>query len=173
MSVWKNGLLAGLAATIVLSVLIAIKSAVGLLPAVDTIEMLRQLGTEHFGLPASPVAAWIVHFAIGLVWGLVFAGTYDTWPGGPAAKGAVFAIMIWLLTMSMFMPMVRAGFFGTSIGLGAALAPLVLHLVFGVVLGGVFGRLHEKPMHRPPDPNRAREWITRRRDSAETFSKVP
>jgi hypothetical protein len=59
-------------------------------------------------------------------------------------KGAVFAIMIWLLTMSMFMPMVRAGFFGTSIGPGAALAPLVLHLVFGVVLGSVFGRLHEK-----------------------------
>jgi hypothetical protein len=150
MSVWKNGLLAGLAATIVLSVLIAIKSAVGLLPAVDTIEMLRQLGTEHFGLPASPVAAWIVHFAIGLVWGLVFAGTYDTWPGGPAAKGAVFAIMIWLLTMSMFMPMVRAGFFGTSIGLGAALAPLVLYLVFGVILGSVFGRLHKT--YRPTAP---------------------
>jgi hypothetical protein len=145
MSEWKNGLLAGLAATIVLSVLMVIKSAVGLLPAVDTIEMLRQLGATHFGLPESPVAAWIVHFAIGAVlWGLVFAGTYETWPGAPATKGAVFAIMIWLLTMSMFMPMVGAGFFGTSIGFGAALAPLVLLLVFGVVLGGVFGRLHDK-----------------------------
>jgi hypothetical protein len=150
MSKWTNGLLAGLAATIVIAVLMVIKSAVGLLPAVDTIEMLRQLGAEHFGLPASPVAAWIVHSAISVVlWGLVFAGTYETWPGAPATKGAVFATMIWLLTMSMFMPMVGAGFFGTSIGPAAAVAPLLLDLVFGIVLGSVFGRLREQPMHRP------------------------
>jgi len=144
MSKWSNGLLAGLAATIVLSVLMAMKSALGFMPAVDAIEMLRQLGATHFGLPGSPVAAWIVHLAIGVVlWGLVFAGTYETWPGAPAMKGAVFAIMIWLLTMSMFMPMVGAGFFATNIGPAAAVATLVLHLVFGVVLGGVFGRRYE------------------------------
>jgi hypothetical protein len=144
MSKWTDGLLAGLVATIVAAVLIAMKSAVGLLPAVDTIEMLRQLGSTHFGLPESPIAAWFVHSAIGVVWGVVFAGTYATWPGAPATKGAVFAIMLWLLTMSMFMPMVRAGFFGTSIGLGAAFWPLVLHLVFGAVLGSVYGRLRER-----------------------------
>jgi hypothetical protein len=55
-------------------------------------------------------------------------------------KGAVFAIMIWLLTMSMFMPMVGAGFFGTSIGFAAPVTTLVLYLVFGLVLGAVFGR---------------------------------
>jgi hypothetical protein len=145
MSKWSNGLLAGLAATVVLSVLMAIKSALGFMPAVDAIEMLRQLGAEHFGLPESPVAAWTVHLAIGVVlWGLVFAHTYETWPGAPAMKGAVFAIMIWLLMMSMFMPMVGAGFFATNIGPAAAVATLVLHLVFGVVLGGVFGRLQER-----------------------------
>jgi hypothetical protein len=144
MSKWSNGLLAGLAATIVLSVLMVIKSAVGFMPAVDPIEMLRQLGATHFGLPDGPAAAWTIHVAIGvLLWGLVFAGTYETWPGAPLQKGAVFAIMIWLLTMSMFMPMVGAGFFATSIGFGATAATLVLHLVFGLVLGGVFGRLHE------------------------------
>ena len=109
MSKWSNGLLAGLVATIVLSVLMVVKSALGFLPAVDAIEMLRGLGATHFGLPDSVVAAWIVHAAIGVViWGLVFAHTYETWPGSPAMKGVVFAIMIWLLTMSMFMPMVGA-----------------------------------------------------------------
>jgi hypothetical protein len=143
MSEWKNGLLAGLAATIVLSVLMVMTSSVGWMP--DAIEMLRRLGSVHFGLPDSAVAAWIAHLAIGVVlWGLVFAGSYETWPGAAATKGAVFAIMIWLLTMSMFMPMVGAGFFGTSIGFGASLAPLVLYLVFGVVLGTVFGRLRTK-----------------------------
>jgi hypothetical protein len=139
MSKWSNGLLAGLAATIVLSVLMVGTSAVGL--GVGVIQMLRQLGAEHFGLPDSPVVAWIVLFAIGVVlWGLVFARTYETWPGAPAMKGAVFAIMIWLLTMSMFMPMARAGFFGTSIGLALPVTTLVLYVVYGVVLGAVFGR---------------------------------
>ena len=141
MSKWNNGLLAGLAATIVLSVLMVIASAIGLMPGVDAIEMLRQLGATHFGLPDSPVVAWIVHVAIGVVLGLVFAGTYETWPGAPPKKGAVFAIMVRLLTMSMFMPMVGAGFFGTNIGLVAPVATLALYLVFGLVLGAVFRRL--------------------------------
>ena len=142
---WNKGLLAGLAATIVLSVLMLIKSALGLMPAVNAIQMLTQLGAEHFGLPGSPVVGWIAHFVIGVVlWGLVFAHTYETWPGAAPIKGAVFSIMIWLLMMSMFMPMVGAGFFATSIAVGGpALATLVLHLIFGLVLGGVFGRLRE------------------------------
>jgi hypothetical protein len=139
MSKWSNGLLAGLAATIVLSVLMVGTSAVGL--GVDVIEELRQLGATHFGLPDSPVVAWIAHSVIGVVlFGLVFAGTYETWPGAPALKGAVFAIMIWLLTMSMLMPMVGAGFFGTNIGFSAPVTTLVLYLAFGLVLGTVFGR---------------------------------
>jgi hypothetical protein len=48
--------------------------------------------------------------------------------------------MIWLLTMSMFMPMVGAGFFATNIGFAAPVVALVLYLVFGLVLGAVFGR---------------------------------
>ena len=139
---WNKGLLAGLAATIVLSVLMVATSSIGLMPGVDAIEMLRQLGASHFGLPDSSFVAWIAYLAIGVVlWGLVFAGTYETWPGAPAMKGAVFAIMIWLLTMSMFMPMVGAGFFGTNIGLVAPVATLVLYLIFGLVLGAVFARL--------------------------------
>lgn len=139
MSNWNNGLLAGVAATLVLSVLMVVTSAMGL--GVDTIGELRQLGATHFGLPDSPVVAWIIHAVIGVVlWGLVFAGTYETWPGAPATKGAVFAVMIWLLTMSMFMPMVGAGFFATNIGFAAPVVALVLYLVFGVVLGTVFGR---------------------------------
>jgi hypothetical protein len=138
-SKWNSGLLAGLAATIVVSVLMVGTSAVGF--GVDLIGELRQLGATHFGLPDSPVVAWIAHAVIGVVvWGLVFSGTYETWPGAPAMKGAVFAIMIWLLTMSMFMPMVGGGFFGTSIGLAAPVMTIVLYLVFGVVLGAVFGQ---------------------------------
>lgn len=142
---WNAGLLAGLAATIVLSVLMVIKSAMGLMPAVDAIQILTQLAANELGLPASPLVGWIVHIVIGVVlWGLVFAGTYETWPGPPPIRGAVFAIMVWLLMMSMIMPMAGAGFFGVNIGPAAASATLVLHLIFGLVLGGVFGRARSR-----------------------------
>ena len=144
MSKWNRGLLAGLAATIVLSVLMVIKSAIGLIPAVDMIRQLTELGATHFGMPNSLVAGWVGHLIIGVVlWGLVFAGTYETWPSSPPKKGAVFSVMIWLLMMSMFMPMAGAGFFATNIGLAAAVVTLVLHLIFGVVLGWVFAWLGE------------------------------
>jgi hypothetical protein len=151
MSKWNRGLLAGLVATIVLSVLMIIKSALGLMPAVNAIGMLAKIAGD-FGLPGSPVVGWIAHCAIGVVlWGLVFAGTYDTWPGAPPIKGAVFSVMAWLLMMSMVLPMAGAGFFGVNIGLSAAVATLVLHLVFGLVLGTVFARL-EKPITPAPGP---------------------
>ena len=140
MNKWSNGLLAGLAATIVLTILM-VAIAPFRAPGVNAVELLRQLGAT-FGLPDSAVVGWVAHVAIGVVlWGLVFAGTYETWPGAPARKGAVFAVMIWLLMMSMFMPMVGAGFFRTNLGFVAPVATLVLLLVFGLVLGAVYGRL--------------------------------
>ena len=139
MNKWSNGLLAGLAATIVLTILM-VAIAPFRAPGVNAVELLRQLGAT-FGLPDSAIVGWTAHVAIGIVlWGLVFAGTYETWPGAPARKGAVFAVMIWLLMMSMFMPMVGAGFFGTNIGFIAPVATLVLLLIYGAVLGAAFGR---------------------------------
>lgn len=138
---WNNGLLAGLIATIVLSVLMVAKSALGLMPAVNAIAMLAKIAGD-FGLPSSAVVGWLAHLAIGIVlWGLVFAGTYETWPGTPPIRGAVFSVMAWLLMMSMVLPMAGAGFFGVNVGLAAPVATLVLHLIFGLVLGAVFGRL--------------------------------
>lgn len=143
MGKWSKGLLAGVAATIVLSVLMVIKAALGLMPAVNAIKMLAKIAGD-FGLPSGPIVGWIAHLFTGVVlWGLVFAGTYDSWPGTPPVKGAVFSVMAWLLMMSMVLPMAGAGFFGVNIGLSAAVATLLLHLVFGVVLGAVFGRLSQ------------------------------
>ena len=87
MSKWNNGLLAGLAATIVLTVLM-VAIAPFRAPGVNAVELLRQLGAT-FGLPDSAVVGWVAHVAIGVVlWGLVFAGTYETWPGAPARRSS-------------------------------------------------------------------------------------
>jgi len=43
--------------------------------------------------------------------------------------------------MIMVMPIAGAGLFGIHLGMGAPIATLVLHWVFGAVLGAVYGKL--------------------------------
>lgn len=46
------------------------KSAMGLMPQLNVIQMLTAMGTNYAGLPASPAVGWIMHFFIGSVmWG--------------------------------------------------------------------------------------------------------
>lgn len=129
-----KGLLAGLVATAVLSALMLLKGMLGLLPGLNVIKMLS--GMLGVGIPV----AWIVHFAIGAIWGLLFALTWRWWPGTVVVKGMAFATVVWLLMMIFVMPMAGAGFFGLNLGIMAPIMTLVLHWVFGAVMGGIVGR---------------------------------
>lgn len=139
----RNGLIAGFAATLVLSVMMILKSVMGLMPAVNAIRMLTQMGAAYFHTPAVPIVGWVAHFVIGTIaWGLVFAAAYRIWPGrSPAVKGIAFSVLAWLMMMIIVMPMAGAGLFGISLGMAAPVATLVLHVVFGAVLGVVYAKL--------------------------------
>lgn len=138
----RNGLIAGLTATVVLSLLMILKAAMGLMPAVNAIQMLAHIGAVYLHTPAVPILGWIAHFAIGTVlWGLVFSATHGAWPGAAAVKGIAFSIVAWLLMMLIVMPLAGAGLFGLRIGPPAAVATLVLHIVYGAVLGIVYAKL--------------------------------
>ncbi len=132
------GIVAGLVATIVLSALLVLKTMLGLLPAMNTIAMLSAMA----GSPGVLVVGWLIHFGIGTVlWGLLFAAVSPTLPGAPWIKGITFAIGAWLLMMVVVLPMAGQGLFGSAIGIMAPVATLMLHLVYGTVLGGVYGAL--------------------------------
>ena len=131
-----DGLISGLAATIVLSALMIAKSMMGLMPQLNVIHMLAHM----LGTPL--IVGWLAHFVIGTVaWGIGFALIHDAIPGGNAiAKGMVFATGAWLAMMILVLPMAGAGFFGSHLGPMAAVMTLILHLIFGAVLGGTFQR---------------------------------
>lgn len=79
------------------------------------------------------------------MWGLIFAATASLWPGRSFwLKGMSFSVVAWLLMMIMPMPMAGAGFFGMLLGIEAPIATLMLHLIFGAVLGGTYGWLMER-----------------------------
>jgi len=131
----KNGFLAGFIATAVLSVMMVAKSMMGVMSELDVVAMLSMM----MGAPL--IVGWLAHFMIGtLAWGGGFAVLYNAIPGGSAiVKGIVFGVAAWLAMMIMVMPMAGAGLFGMNFGVMAPMMTLVLHIIFGAVLGGVYG----------------------------------
>lgn len=131
-----KAMVAGLVATVVLSALMLMKSKMGVMPELDVIAMLsRMMGNSP------PAVGWITHFMIGaVVWGTLFAWLNPYIPGiNYLTKGIAFGIAAWATMMIAVMPMAGAGLFGMRFGVMAPTMTLVLHVIFGAVLGGVYG----------------------------------
>ncbi|MGE3289777.1 MAG: DUF6789 family protein [Geminicoccaceae bacterium] len=142
MSNLGKGMIAGFAATVVLSVLMVLKQMTGLMPELNPIGMLTSMAGA-----SSPIVGRIMHFIIGSVlWGGLFALVAPNLPGGHIGGGMIFATGAWVLMMIAVMPMAGAGLFGLGIGMAAPVMALMLHLVFGAVLGWVYDlQLQRRP----------------------------
>ena len=139
MNKWTAGIVAGLVATIVISVLMVLKGMMGL-GDFNAIETNAELVMKYAGT-GGPVAGWVLHFVIGaVVWGLLYVALKDKLPGdGGLVRGLVFGVIAWLLMMVVWSPLAGEGVFGLPMmALGMT---LMLHLVYGVVLGLVEEKL--------------------------------
>ncbi|HZD25976.1 MAG TPA: DUF6789 family protein [Alphaproteobacteria bacterium] len=146
MNIYLRSIIAGFVATVVLSLLMIMKSAMGMMPQLDVVSMLGGMAQRMTGA-GGPAMGWLIHFLIGTVlWGVLFALLHERLPGTQAViKGLSFSVLAWLLMMILAMPMAGAGFFGVRIGIMAPVATLILHLVWGAVLGIVFQFLPSSP----------------------------
>jgi hypothetical protein len=130
-----KGILGGIVGTAVMSALMLMKSAMGLMPELDVIQMLSGMMGISAGI------AWVIHFMIGAIWGVLFALSYRVIPGGSSVvKGMLFGVGAWLMMMIMVMPMAGAGFFGMKMGMMAPVMTLMLHIILGAVMGMVYGK---------------------------------
>jgi hypothetical protein len=132
-----KGMSAGLVATLVLSAVMQLKTAMGLWPQVNFIQLLINLGS------ITPVQAWMDHFIIGIVvWGLLYANLDTLYPNlAHWLKGIIVGLIGWTIMMIGFMPLAKAGFFGVKLGPPGALVALGYHLFYGLVLGITYGLL--------------------------------
>ncbi len=146
MNIYAKSIVSAFVATVVLALLLLLKSAMGLMPQLNTIHMLAGLAHGMLGLPATPVVGWIIHFLIGTVlWGVLFALLYAVLPGRSAvSKALLFATGAWLLMMLIPLPLSGAGLFGLHIGLMAPVMTLILHWIWGAVLGLTFAALSKR-----------------------------
>ncbi len=143
-----TALLSGFAATTAMSVaaLVAYATALGLgEPTGNAIQrwlsaLVHNDVMEH--IHASLLGAVGINLAAGVVWALFFAGgAHDRLRALPGwARGVIFTLPLYLLSLVVFLPIVGAGFFGTRIGAGPlpVIGNLILHLVYGATLGAIY-----------------------------------
>ncbi len=138
MSNISKGLAAGLVATIALSAVMVMKATMGFMPELDLPRMIAGM----LGRADMPAVGWIVHFLIGIViYGLAIALLDARLPGtGHIGHGVLIGVIGWLVMMVMLMPIAGVGLFGMQLGFMAPMMTLVLHLIFGAVLGWFYGQ---------------------------------
>ncbi|MEL7799409.1 DUF6789 family protein [Idiomarina loihiensis] len=127
--------IAAFVATIVLSILMLIKSSMGVMPDLNVIKMLAGQMNSSAGM------GWVAHFVIGTIgYGVGFAVLSKVITDKkPILLGIILGILGWLVMMVVLMPMMGQGAFaiGMESGPKPAIATLVLHIIFGFVLGYV------------------------------------
>ena len=130
-----KGLEAGFIATLVITALLFAQSMSGLAPEFDLIAML----TQAAGTPGATVMGWIFHFVIGVgVWGAGFAVFSPHLPGPHWLRGLVFGLLAWLVMMIAFLPAANMPMFASGMGYTIPGIALMIHIVFGVVLGEAY-----------------------------------
>lgn len=124
-----KGIVAGFVATFALSVLL------------DPIELFAPSI-----LPATPPVGWVLHFFVGtVVWGIGFAMLHDYMHGPDWQRGLLFALGAWIVVITGAAVLILAGVIAMELTPVMIVATLVVHVLYGVVLGLVYAWLLERP----------------------------
>jgi hypothetical protein len=125
-----KGVISGVVASVLVSGGIYLASAFGLVQPLDPLRAASGIALH----PAS--LGWVTYCILGaLLWGTLFAVLSPVLPGLFWFKGAAFGLLAWLLTVAI--THVAAASTVTPVALG----PIVVHLLFGALLGLTYGAL--------------------------------
>jgi hypothetical protein len=83
-----------------------------------------------------------IFLAGGLLWAVLYGLVFEPRLSGPGwQRGVEFAMIPWLFSLVVFLPLVGGGFLGLSLGAGPlpVIGNLILHVVYGVALGAIYG----------------------------------
>lgn len=129
-------ILAGLAGTVVMTVVMMIAPMMGM-PKMDIAGMLA----GFMNMPI--IVGWMAHFMIGIIlafgYAVLFAGRGSMQPW---LKGALYGLIPWLMAQLIVMPMMGMPVFSGSVMM--AMGSLIGHLIYGAVVGAVY---HPLPRH--------------------------
>jgi hypothetical protein len=128
-----KGVIAGLLASAAASGAIFLGSLAGVLPAADPVHAASGVTLSPPGL------SWVMHFALGtFLWGPLLAVMSPILPSPFWFKGVVFGALAWLL---MHLATWAAD---PASPPQANLQPILLHVLFGGMLGWTYGTLLDR-----------------------------
>jgi hypothetical protein len=148
----RAGVLAGFLATFAMTIVLV--AAFGLASSIGRAEGSGVQGW-FWALVNNPVAertadgvvlAIGANLAMGLLLALVYARYAEPRLHGPNWwRGMQFSLIPWLLSLIIFLPLMGGGLLGMAIGAGPLpiLGNLILHLVYGAVLGSAYAEAAE------------------------------
>lgn len=146
----RNGVISGFLATfgmmLVLAIAYALTSVGGDVEGGQIARWFAALGDNPVTQRTADVLAVAIGLSLLVGWllALVYARVVEPLLSGPGwQRGMLFSLIPWVLSLALFLPVVGGGFFGIGIGAGPlpVLGNLVLHLVYGGILGGVYALL--------------------------------
>lgn len=83
----------------------------------------------------------VANLVFGLIWSMIYARYVRPMLKGAGWRtGAWFSLIPWLLSICVFLPVAGAGFLGMDLDAGPlpVIGNLIVHLIFGVVLGSMY-----------------------------------
>lgn len=128
---YGRAVLAGIAGTAVMTIVAAWVAPMMGMPPMNPAEMLAG------SMGGSLALGWIAHFMIGTILALIYAAVAPALPGPPAARGALYGIAPFLVAQIVVMPMMGMPFFSGSMVM--AMGSLIGHLIYGAIVGAVYG----------------------------------
>ena len=148
----RAGILAGFLGTFAMTIVLV--AAYGLASSIGKVDgnVVQRWCWALVNNPVAERTADGVLLAIGanLAMGLLLALVYARYveprlSGANWWKGTQFAVIPWLLSLIIFLPLMGGGLLGMNIGAGPLpiLGNLILHLVYGAVLGSAYAEAAE------------------------------
>lgn len=159
----RNSLLGGFVATFVLTVVVTAGYGVANTFGEDDGPLIQQW---FYNLVDNPLVdeiadRFVVGMFLNLISGLVFAVIYgrfaEPYLRGPGwQRGAIFSLLPWLLSITVFFLVMGIGIFGLDIDAGPlpVLGNLIAHLAYGVVLGAMYSIEESEARYGAPEEQR-------------------
>lgn len=143
----QKGMIAGFAATAVVAILEVAKfylsQSTG---AFADVRIFPLILAAMVGMPGSYLVGWGIHFVAGtLILGPAFGVLCPRLPTDTlVTKGILFAVGAFILMSLTVAPAAGLGMFAMAAGFPTLMWLIATHIVFGIVMGGVYGRLVER-----------------------------
>lgn len=163
-----------------ISALLVLLAAYGFAAAVGTTDPRANIfSLWMYNLANNPVTRLVqtvhavqalgLHLVAGIVWAIIYAAFVEQRLPGPGwRKGLMFAIVPLLFSELVFLPIAGVGVFGAAASAGplAGLGAVLLHAVYGFVLGETYALADGEGLLGGPESPQAKAFTNVERDMA-------